>query len=277
LVKTLQVVGWKAEPPEAAPGSNVTLQVVALAPGGPVDPTATSWTFCHAAKPLDEDRVVTASCLVAGAPDAVGDPVQVALPTDACRLFGPDTPQPAPGAPPTRPRDADATGGYFQPVTMALGDALAVGLERVTCDLPDASLAAARAFQAAYHPNQNPMLTGLALSVGGAPVDPAAVPAGAALLVTATWTADALETFPVFDRASGTIVDVQETLVGSWYVTTGDLAQPAVEIADAAVVSAGTGWTVPAGTSTAELVFVLRDSRGGADVARMAIAITPGP
>ena len=58
------------------------------------------------------------------------------------------------------------TGGYFQPVTVAVGGALAIGLERVTCDLPEASLADARAFQAAYHPNQNPSLVGLSFAAG---------------------------------------------------------------------------------------------------------------
>ena len=66
-----------------------------------------NWVFlCHEAhvpKPVDEARVVSPGCLSLAAPDAVGDPVTLTLPTDACRLFGPDVAQPAPGAPPTRP------------------------------------------------------------------------------------------------------------------------------------------------------------------------------
>src|SRR5262249_28587343 len=82
-----------------------TLQVIALdptGPAGPPDAAGTSWTFCRTPKPLGENRVVAPDCLAPAPADAVGSPVEVALPADACRLFGPSPPQPAPGAPPTR-------------------------------------------------------------------------------------------------------------------------------------------------------------------------------
>jgi hypothetical protein len=276
LVSALRIVGWKAEPPEAAPGAVVSLRVIALDPAGPPDTSAAAWTLCRAPKPLAEDRVVASVCLGAGAPDAVGDPVQLAIPTDACRLFGPDPAQPAPGAPATRPRDPDDTGGYYQPLEIALLPALAVGLERVTCGLPDASLAAARAFQGAYHPNQNPALSGLTFSVDGLPVDATAVPGGARVTVQATWAPGAAETFPVFDRASGAVVETQETLVASWWVTAGQLDPPATAIADAGQVFAATTWTAPQGPATAEIAVILRDSRGGSDTARAVLTVVAG-
>jgi hypothetical protein len=278
LVETPRIIGWKAEPPEAAPGDAVTFQVVALGPDGALDTTGTTWTLCRAPKPLGENRVVTTSCLppAAASPmgDALGDPVTLAIPTDACRLFGPDTPQPAAGDPPTRPRDPDATGGYFQPLTMSLGASLAVGLERLTCGLPDASLAAARAFQAAYHPNQNPALSDLVLTSEGTPVDPAATAVGTRVLVQAAWPAGTAEAFPVFDPSSGAVIPTEETLRASWYVTGGQLDQPATEIDDASILSTSTTWTLPRSAGVVELVLVLADSRGGSDATRATVTVT---
>jgi hypothetical protein len=203
LVTSLQIVGWRADPPEVAPGGNVSLRVVAMDPAGAPDTAATSWSLCRTEKPLAESRIVAPDCLTPTAADAVGDPVQMVIPTDACRNFGPDTPQPAAGAPPTRPHDPDATGGYYQPLTVSLAPALAVGLERITCDLPDASLAISAAFQSGYLPNQNPTISGLNFTIDGASVDPTAIPPGARVTMEATWPAGAIETFPVFDPGSG--------------------------------------------------------------------------
>jgi hypothetical protein len=275
LITRPTIVGWKAEPPEVAPGASVELEAVVLDPAAAADPTATAWTLCHTPKPPSENRVAAVDCLApAVPPDAVGDPVSIAISTDVCRIFGPDVPQPLPGQPTTRARDADATGGYFQPVTVAVGGALAIGLERVTCDLPEASLADARAWQAAYHPNQNPTLVGLSFAAAdGNPIDPAAIPAGATITIQATWLDGAIETFPVFDPRSRTIVDMAETLTASWYVTGGILGQAATTITNAATFSTATGWTAPADTTTVELALILRDSRGGSDIARATLTI----
>ncbi len=274
LVTKLQIVGWKADPPEVTPGSAVNLQIVALDPAGAPDTAATSWTLCHAPKPPGENRVVSPACLAPTAPDAVGDPVQVTIPTDACRVFGPDVPQPAPGAPPTRPRDPDATGGYYQPLTVNLGTSLAVGLERVTCDLPDASLATSRVFQAAYQPNQNPMITGLSFTLDGAPIDPTAIPPGARITIEATWPAGTAEVFPVFDRGSAAIVETEETLLATWYVTGGELERASTAIVSGTVLSTATDWTAPVAPTNVELALILSDSRGGSDVARADLAPT---
>ena len=265
LIVEPRIVGWKAEPPEVSPGATVALQVVAIDPAGPADTSATAWTLCRTPKPLAENRPVAAECLAPSGADATGSPVTLAIPTDACRLFGPDTPQPAPGAPPTRPRDADTTGGYYQPITFVFAGARAVGLERVTCGLPDASFDVARAFQSTYTPNKNPTIAGLTFTVDGAAADPTAIPRGAAVEVGATWAPDAAEVFPVFDRASNRLLTTVEVLVGSWYVTGGELDLAAVEITDA---STSTTWIAPPEAGAFEIVFLLRDSRGGVGAAR---------
>jgi hypothetical protein len=251
------------------------MEAFALGPALDDDASPTSWTVCRVPKPLNENRVVAAGCLAPGAADGVGNPVTLTIPTDACALYGPDPPQPAPGAPPTRPRDPDATGGYFQPVTAVLGESIAVALDRVSCGLRDASLAVARAYQAAYRPNQNPTIAGLAFSVDGTAVDPATIAPGARVTIEVTWTPDSSETFPVFDRATGSLVQTQEALTASWYVTGGELARAAAEVTDPTVTSATAEWVV-AQPSTVEVVVVLRDSRGGTDVARALAVIGAG-
>jgi hypothetical protein len=279
LVTRAQVVGWTAEPPEVPPGGDVAVQVIALGggAGSPPDTSATAWSLCRTPKPVGENRALSADCLTAaagGAVDAAGDPAVLTVPADACALFGPDTPQPAPGAPPRRPRDPDDTGGYFQPVVIALGPSVAVGLQRVTCDLPDASLAVARAFQAAYRPNRNPTIASLAFTVDGAPVDPAAaISPGARVTVEVAWSPDSAEPFALYDRASAAVVERAETLTVSWYITAGELDRAAAAIDDAAVLSASAVWTAPRDGAAVEIAVVLRDSRGGSDGARATMLV----
>lgn len=277
LVDRLRIVGWTAEPPEAPPGSDVTFAVVALDSAGPPETAATAWSLCHVPRALDDEGPVAPACLAHAAADARGDPVRLRIPADACRTFGPDVPQPAPGAPPARPGDPDVTGGYYQPLTIALGSTLAVGLARLRCDLPDASLQVGLAFRDAYHSNQSPTIAGLAFSVGGAPVDLAAIPAGARVTIVVTWPAGTAESFPVFDRGAGALVDTREALFAAWYVTGGELDRAAAEIDDPAVTAAASTWTAPDAAATFEVVVTLRDSRGGAAAARATLGVVAAP
>ncbi|HEY7371404.1 MAG TPA: hypothetical protein VIF57_04440 [Polyangia bacterium] len=273
LVTKAQILAVRAEPPEVAVGRDVVMEAVALDPTFAADVSSTAWTLCRTPKPLGENRVVAEACLAPAAADAAGNPVTLTIPTDACQQFGPSTPQPPPGAPPTRPRDPDATGGYFQPVTAVLADATAIALERVACGLPDASLAIAQAYQAAYRPNLNPTIAALTLVADGAPVDTGAVPRGARITVTVSWPAATAETFPVFDRTGNTLVDTQEILTASWYVTGGALDRAAAEISDPSVLSTSTAWTAPEEAGPVDLLVVLRDSRGGAAWSRATFTV----
>jgi hypothetical protein len=275
LITRAQILAVKAEPPEVRPGTNATFEVVALDPAGAADTTGTTWTLCQVPKPPAEANVVATGCVDPGQPNAVGSPVTLAVPTDACQLFGPDTPQPAPGASATRPRDPDATGGYYQPITIALANSLAVGLERVTCDLPSASLAVARQFAASYTPNQNPTIAGLTFTANGAAIDPGAVPAGAGVAIEVSWSRGSAETFPVYDRTTATIAPAHETLTASWYVTGGDLDRAAIETSDPNVTSATATWTAPP-EAIVRLAITLRDSRGGIDAVEAELIVN-GP
>ena len=110
-----------AEPAEAKPKTQTRYTLIAGSPDGPLDPHA-SFGFCTAPKPPTEDNVVSDGCLsetnlidiTSGAADepTIGDGP---IPDAACLNDGPDTP---PGG--FRPRDADSTGGYYQPVVTAL-------------------------------------------------------------------------------------------------------------------------------------------------------------
>jgi hypothetical protein len=59
-------------------------------------------------------------------------------------------------------------------------------------------------------------------------------------------------------------------------VTGGVLDHPATVLTDPAAVSAATAWTAPAGPARIELALILRDSRGGSDIARATLSVV-GP
>ncbi len=77
----------------------------------------------------------------------------------------------------------------------------------------------------------------------------------------------------MFDRQSRTIVDTAETLTASWYVTGGALDLPAAEITDPAATSTADRLDRARPPTTVELALVLRDSRGGSDVARATLSV----
>ena len=143
----------------------------------------------------------------------------------------------------------------------------------MSCGLPDASLAVARAYQAAYRSNQNPVIAGLTFRAGGSAADPAALAPGARVTIEVSWLPGSSETFPLFDRATGALVEARETLNASWSVTDGTLERAAADASDPSVLSTTTIWTAPSRPTTAEVVVVLRDSRGGAGVARAALLV----
>src|SRR5437016_14286088 len=81
------------------------------------------------------------------------------VPYNAYNQFGPDLPN-IPGQPPGRPADPDSTGGYYQPVRLAVnrGDHFdfTVGETRLVCNLPGATAEVLLDYQKRYRANQNP-------------------------------------------------------------------------------------------------------------------------
>lgn len=256
LLDDLRVLAVRAEPPEAAPGEAVRLWATVADTSGVRDDLAVEWSWCAAPKPPTEDNVVSPACLAdAVVPIGRGDAVEAALPADGCRLFGPESPGPG-----LRPRDPDVTGGYHQPVRLAIDGVVAFGAVRLRCALAQAPLSVAQAFAADYAPNHNPVITAL-------DGPPTATPGQRIPLRVET---DAPEAYLRFDPASRDLETVDERYTVSWFVTGGAL-DPARGDVDAGAAEAS--WTAPAEAGAHSVIAVVRDSRGGVDVIALRVDV----
>ena len=211
IIDQTRVLAVIAEPAEARPGAQVRYTAVIASPDGPVT-AALRWAFCVAPKPPTEDNAVSDGCLDDAHLVALGTQPEVtaALPADGCLDFGPETP---PGN--FRPRDADATGGYYQPIRIDVDDLRAFGLSRITCKLATAPSAVAH--DLSYVANKSPTL------------DPPALPSVAAqtdVTLTASWPAEAAETYLSYEQLSQTLVTRREAMRLSWFGRLDDLAHP---------------------------------------------------
>ncbi|HSD88905.1 MAG TPA: hypothetical protein VLB44_15360 [Kofleriaceae bacterium] len=252
--RVLAVIG---EPAEAKPGAQVTYHAVLASPDGPlaIDPR---WAFCTASKPPTEDNAVATPCTQGEQLVDLGtaETVTGTLPRDGCILFGPDTP---PGG--FRPRDADSTGGYYQPVRVDADRLLAFGLSRITCKLPTAPTDVAHDYDLHYVANQNPALD---------PIGITEVPANSDVTLTATWPAESVESYLYYDPQSQHLVTRHEAMRVSWFATGGAIDVDASAVGeDRDATSVTTTWHTP-GPGSATVWFVLRDSRGG-----LAVQVAP--
>jgi hypothetical protein len=267
LVTSTRILAVRADPAEAAPGASVTFTSLVAGPDGTVAGASPTWSFCTAPKPLTEDNVVASACLTS--PDALvaagtGPTVTATTPGDGCKVFGPDT-----GSAGLRPRDPDATGGYYQPLRVELdGTGGAIALARIHCDLANADVASVSAFTSAYVLNQNPQLSPLTATLGGAPAVLTAIPAGARVTLEASWPDASAEVFAYFDPASQTVTSQRESMQVAWYATGGTLdTESTGRASDDLATTSDDGWTAPGSAGTVHLWIVLRDSRGGVDFA----------
>ncbi len=250
IIDEPRVLAVIAEPAEAKPKAMVTYTIVTASPDGPLS-TLPAWAYCTSPKPPTEDNAVPVPCVAGEGLIELGTGAQAVgmLPADGCLNYGPDTP---PGG--FRPRDADSTGGYYQPVRAEVDGLLAFGLSRITCKLPTAPAAAAREYDLSYVANQNPILE---------PIDLVTVPADTDVTLTASWPVEAAETYLFFDTFAQVLIERRESLRASWFATGGSLAVDAtlVDEEDFAT-TASTTWHTPTAGS-AFVWIVLRDSRGG--------------
>lgn len=250
IVREPRVLAIVAEPAEAKPGVQVTYRALLAGPDGPL-PVIPRWSYCMAPKPPTEDNAVSGECLADDKLLDLGATAEVTatLPSDGCLLFGPDTP---PGG--FRPRDADSTGGYNQPVRADLDGLIAFGLSRITCKLPTAPTEIARDYDLHYVANRNPTLEPITLDT---------VPANTDVTITAAWSADTVETYLYYDLFEQRLVERRESMRVSWFATDGSMETDANAVGENdAATSASTVWRTPA-TGPVSLWFVLRDSRGG--------------
>ncbi len=254
LIDAARVLAVTVEPPEAPPGARISLRAFVAAPGGQLDSAELHWAPCEQPRPFSQNESVNPACIgrLADAPGA-GLTTVVALAIDVCARFGPDAPSEG-----VRPRDADATGGFYQPVGVRLDDAASFAFVRLWCRPAGISLDLAQAWARAARPNTTPTFTLLA-AIAGHPARFEALPAGAAIDLFADWSSSPEELYVLVAPGSGTLQTATERYDVSWFVTTGTITS--------ARSSSGTGrWQLPAEPGEGTLWAVLRDDRGGVAV-----------
>lgn len=279
LVAERRILAIKTEPAEARPGQSVSYTALVVSPAGTDAAPALDWALCLTPKPLDENNIVAHACLGDSGVMAVGGPaatVTAATPSTACQLFGPDPPPQEAGKPPLRPRDPDVSGGFYQPMRLGDGEVSGFALERITCNLASAGADIAIEFARRYMPNHNPTLQPIRAAVDGQPAALGAVAAGKTVDFTASWPADAVETFPVYDIVAQTLNDHRESMRVSWFATDGTFLHERTgrDEGDPGLDSSNR-WTAPAGARLVHFWAVLRDSRGGVDTIAWDVTVTP--
>lgn len=269
LVTRTQVLAISGEPPEAKPGEPVSYSLLVATPEGPLTTPGASWAFCTTPKLLTENGAASAACLGAGV-TAIADGVptiEAVTPADACKLFGPEVTSAE-----LRPRDADLTGGYYQPLRVTVfgprvheeGPTVAFGLERLRCNLANAAADVARDFGLRYAANQNPELVSLTAFEGGVPVALDAIPRSARVTLRAAWTDGSAERYVAYDLASRTLGSRRETMRVSWFSTAGTFANDRTGRGEEELETfTENEWTAPDTSTTTHLFVVLRDARGG--------------
>lgn len=272
LVDSPRILAVKSEPAEAAPGATVAFSMLLAEPTPQTTTPDPSWSFCLAPKPVTDDNVVSSACLEPASLVRIGmgSTISAALPSDGCTLFGPDPP---PGG--FRPRDPDQTGGYFQPLRVDLAGAdPTFHLVRLACRLGDASADLATAFAVAYTANRNPNLLPLLASSAEDTVELTAVPRGALLDLTASWSAEDAESYAYFDRAQQAVITKREAMTVSWYASAGKLTLVSSGRSETDTqLTATNHWLAPNTAGASELWLVLRDSRGGVDFASYQLVV----
>jgi len=271
LVTGPRVLALRAEPPESSPGQTATYRALVATPEGEAQAITFQWSFCAAPKPLTENNSVSAACLgdQVRPLEGVFVEIQAATPTDACELFGPDTP---PGD--FRPRDADETGGFYQPLRLRALGQTAFGLERITCNLPNAPLDVAVDLTKRYVPNRNPTLLPIHAQKDGEEISPTALAAGEDVVFEVSWAEADAEAFLAFDPNMQSLSLRREAMRVSWFATAGAFEHDVTgRTEEDESTSTSNPFRAPAEPGPIFLWIVLRDSRGGLDFAGYTIDV----
>jgi hypothetical protein len=200
LVSGPRLLAIAPSPAEAAPPAAVTFTALYVDQKGARDVGELAWAYCVARRALTDQGTVSPACLASSGsalvPIGAGASASGPLPMDACQLFGPDLPTPMNGQPSGRPADPDPTGGYYQPVRLAVtdgGERTSIGAARIACGVGDASQAVSTEFTQRYRLNESPAIA--SLTIGSAVVPPdgpgaapgASVSPGETVTLTAAW------------------------------------------------------------------------------------------
>jgi hypothetical protein len=198
-----RVLAVRSMPAQARPMAEVKLSALVVEPTGTLKSFAPKWAFCNAPKPIAETNDVSDECL-AGSGDQFdelgrGAIVTGNVPDYACRLFGPSVPPSEPGQPPGRPKDADSTGSFYQPLRVIVPSAdtpiVTLGQVGLTCQLTGLSGEQLSDYQKRARVNEHPELsnvlvgaqasTPLSIDDGGA--EPTRVSPRQHVVLRATW------------------------------------------------------------------------------------------
>jgi hypothetical protein len=308
IVSSPRLLAVQGVPAEGAPGAGFTLTALYVDGRGVRDPSAIDWATCSLPKPLGEPGPISEACFVDASPDLVslgdGGTVHGTIPTDACQLFGPDSPPPQKGQPSARPTDPDTTGGFYLPVRAKSGEGpWSAALERIACQPSGVTRSVSLAFTSGYRINTNPAVSALAridadgaatliapdaadaADAADAPVaTPAlAVAAGERVGLRVEWPpcagSDACggaESYLYIDPTSKEVVTRRESMVASWYASAGAFDEDRSGRAETdPTASADDAWTAPAMPGPVHLWVVLRDARGGVGWAAYTLTVEP--
>lgn len=200
-VDSPRVLAVQSNPAQVAPKQTVQYQTLVVNTRGTVTDPQIDWSFCTQAKPVNELNDVAVACFGTSdnvQPFAMGATAKGKLPSVACRQFGPDIPVTMPGEPSARPTDADTTGGYYQPVILALHDSgqtlSSLAETRITCPLANSTGKQDEDYQRGTKSNENPQLSSVVVtSMGNAPLTdagdaaPLVVQHGTKIMLRASW------------------------------------------------------------------------------------------
>jgi hypothetical protein len=260
LIDAPRVLAVRAEPAEAAPGESVLLDVLVADGGGVLPEDMLRLSFCRTPKPLGDNRLASDAC--ARTAEQLVRSMPAVVPSDACTRFGPNVPAGV------RPTDPDVTGGYYQPIRIALDDLDAVAMLRLRCPLTDAPLAITRAYRERYAPNQTPALRKLSITHDGVAIAPDVVPASTEIALHSGWSAESEEHYVVYERSTRALQERTEALRISWYVTAGELSADSTSERRAL-----NHFQTPDGPGTVQLWLVLRDDRGAQSYASYELTV----
>jgi hypothetical protein len=317
LVASPRVLAIRSEPAQIKQREEATFTALYVSPDGTEQEAPLEWSFCKARKPLAELGPVNTLCLQGNAQELTAEPApstnreedeeeepepileaigegletEGEMPSDACRLFGPDRPPPKDGEPAGRPVDADPTGGYYQPLRVlnTENDTAALYEARIECGLPGAGQAATVSFNQQYLPNSNPVIDTLRItSAGDEPLaiageeEPTRVRPGAALSLELRWNecdplepceedcepppaCEGAESYIYYDPLTRTVSPRRESMRVSWFSTGGTFrdARTGRTEQEADTTDSPNVWTAPSSEGDVSLWVILRDDRGG--------------
>lgn len=273
-VEEARVLAVRSTPAELEPGQSVTYEALIARPEGGGDELL-SWSFCTQPRRAEERGAVSSACARGEALEPTPNPALV--PSDACARFGPNSPPTEGDAPPQRPADPDASGGYAIPVHASASlsadtSVEAFGKTRIRCDLVGATRPVFDEFEERYVNNQNPALEAIELEAAGTltTLDPLGAPplvaADEHLRLRLRTAPEAIEPYLRYELELGSLSEVEETLRVRWYFSGGELERaldiqgpgPAGEAA-----SFETAWTAPSEPGPVRGWVVVSDDRGG--------------